>query len=260
MRNDSDGLENKTLLQKVQVIYEDSRIVVINKPSGLSVHGDGFRSGITLVDWIHEHYPEMVGVGEEAHATHGAAIERPGIVHRLDKDTSGVMILARTSESYAFLKQQFMGRTVSKEYRAIVYGVPDNDSGTIDAPIGKSTQGFRRRSARSPIGVVRDAVTEYIVREKFGERLGAPGGYALLSVFPKTGRMHQIRVHMAHIKHPVVCDSLYVPHRECPVEMGRLALHAANIELEIDMGDTQRFEAPLPSDMVVFIESLRRTS
>lgn len=240
-----------------KILFENEDFLVLNKPTGLVVHGDGVSTERTLADWILEHYPALREVGEPATAKNGTIILRPGIVHRLDRETSGVMVVAKTQAAYEHLKNSFLNREVEKEYRTIVYGNPRHDGGVIDAPIGKHTANFKVRTTSAPKGVVRDAITEYKVLERFTPRHGAPEGYALLAAFPKTGRTHQIRVHIKSIGHTVVCDSLYAPHRQCTPEMGRLALHALRLTFPGLSGERMSFEAPLPEDMASFLAYLR---
>jgi 23S rRNA pseudouridine1911/1915/1917 synthase len=239
----------------IPVIYEDESVVVVNKPAGLVIHADGKTLEPRLTDWILNTYPSTKEVGEPLIlSSRGGAsgdasapsvtIPRPGIVHRLDRDTSGVLIVAKTQEAFLYLKKQFHERKTKKEYRAFVYGEMKEDSGTIDRPIGRSAKDFRLRSAqRGARGTLRDAVTDF--------RVYARGkGYTLLSAFPKTGRTHQIRVHLKAINYPVVCDKRYAPKRECALGFTRHALHAYSLELTLQNGERKRFEAPLPQDFL----------
>lgn len=233
-----------------KIIYEDTDILVINKPAGLMVHGDGKSEEKTLADWIVEKYPALLGVGEPQLDQKGQEILRPGIVHRLDRETSGVMVVAKKQDSFLFLKQAFQNHEVKKEYRALVYGVVAKESGTIDAPIGRSRVSGAFTAVR-PGPKTREALTEYSVLERFAQ-------YTLLAARPKTGRTHQIRVHLKSIGHAVVCDKLYATKRECPVlGLGRLALHAQALTLPLPNG-TQTFEAPLPADMQEALDALRK--
>jgi 23S rRNA pseudouridine1911/1915/1917 synthase len=225
---------------KIKIVYEDENVIAVSKPAGLLVHGDGKSNEHTLSDWILENHPEMEGVGEPTPSAQD--ILRPGIVHRLDRDTSGILIIAKNQATHAFLKKQFQGREVKKVYKGIVYGNLRDDEGVIESPIGMSNKRFGLRSAIGPKGKLREAVTEYKVLKRFGKK------YTFLEIRPRTGRMHQIRVHLQSIGHPVLCDPLYAPKRECLPEIGRLALHAASLEVTLPTGTTARFEADLPED------------
>ena len=240
-----------------KILYEDEYILALDKPSGLLVHSDGRNGGETLVDWINKFYPELVEVGEEQILQNGEKIKRPGIVHRLDRETSGVILVAKTKEVHQFLKEQFQSREVEKIYNAVVWGNFSEDklSGIIDKPIGKSRSDFRRWSAEyGAKGELREAVTEYKVLAD-GHLQTAPvpegvhQGFSYLEVRPKTGRTHQIRVHLKAISHPVICDKLY-SSKVCSPEgclgFDRLALHALSIRLQLPDKTFIQIESPLP--------------
>ncbi len=237
---------------KPTIIFEDDDVLVINKPSGLVVHGDGRTKEATLADWVLETYPAMRDVGETGRAQDGEVILRPGIVHRLDRETSGVMILAKTQAAFEFLKVQFKERTAEKTYRAFVYGQPKEDEGEIDRPIGKSASDFRKYSAqRGARGVLRKAHTLWKVLVRFeedGEK------YTYMELSPKTGRTHQLRVHLKAINLPIVCDELYAPKHECALGFARTALHAHTLTLTLPSGKLTTFEAPLPDDFMHAID------
>ena len=230
-----------------EIIYEDEHILVLNKPAGLVVHADGKTKEETLCDWVLENYPEMENVGEPID-TGESIIKRPGIVHRLDRETSGAIVLAKDQETFYFLKEQFQNREIEKVYNAVVWGNIKQDKGVIDAPIGRSGKDFRQWSAmRGARGQLREALTEYKVLSRFEE-----GGekFVFLEVRPKTGRTHQIRVHMKYLNNPLVCDSLYAESRPCVLGFNRVALHARQITLEIPDKGRKTFEAPFPEDFM----------
>tara|TARA_Y100000310_G_scaffold208118_1_gene208644 strand:+ start:7039 stop:7758 length:720 start_codon:yes stop_codon:yes gene_type:complete len=234
----------------IEILYEDEGILAIDKPSGIKVHGDGINKEETLADWILEQYPQIKNVGEEGFAQNGTTILRPGIVHRLDKETSGVMLIVKNQDVYEALKKQFQDRSIQKEYLSLVYGVMKNDEGEINLPIGRSTQDPRKRAAKFG-EKSRDAKTLYKVLQKF-ER------YTYVAAYPKTGRTHQIRVHLNSIGHPVVCDKLYAAKKECPEGLARLALHAAKITFINPKDDKpQTITAPYPSTFRDFIATQR---
>jgi len=233
------------------VIFEDDDILSINKPPGMMVHEDGHTDAPLLTDWVRETHPEMVGVGETMRLQNGEMIERPGIVHRLDKDTSGVLVLAKTQESFEFLKQQFQERTIEKLYHAFVWGRVKDQTGTIDKPIGRSKRDFRLWSATTTAGnKKREAITRYTV-------LGTGENHSYLALEPKTGRTHQIRVHMKAVGHPVVCDTRYGPEKGCALGFSRLALHANTLVIHNKEGNSLVLEAPLPDDFRTAREELQ---
>lgn len=222
-------------MQEPRILFQDDYILLIDKPSGLMVHAD-LRSDVpTLVDWLIEKFPELRGVGEEG---------KWGIAHRLDRETSGIMIVARTSKALQSLKKQFQGREVRKTYRAFVYGPLKDERGIIDRPIGSARGGVAPRSAVRPYGKMREAVTMY-------RRIANGIGAAYVEVFPKTGRTHQIRAHFAAIQHPIVADSQYAPGRPPILHFSRLALHALAISFAHPAtGEQVTFEAPLPEEFL----------
>lgn len=225
------------------ILYEDEHILVINKPAGLMVHADSKSTSATLVDWLVERFPSIVGVGEEG---------RSGLVHRLDRETSGVMVVAKTQQAHARLKKQFADREVRKTYRAFVYGTTP-ERGIIDKPIG-SSRGMGPRSAKSAYGKLREAVTAY--RTIASTRKPTSASY--VEVFPKTGRTHQVRVHFASLGHPILGDTLYAAARPAVLGFKRLALHAFLLAFaHPDSREEVAFEAPLPRDFVEAAKQLR---
>ena len=228
------------------IIYQDNDIIAVNKPAGVAVHKGIAEKGETLADWLAEKFPEIKNVGDEPEL-------RPGIVHRLDKDTSGVLVAARNQKSFEFLKKQFQSRSIIKKYLALVEGNLKTDKGVIDLPIGRSQSDFRKKLASGNArGELREAVTEYKVLEKFP-------AYTLIEVYPKTGRTHQIRVHFKAIGHPVVCDSLYGGKRmTCPLGLKRHFLHANFLEFVSPSGSMLKLEADLPEDLAEVLEGLRK--
>lgn len=231
---------------KIKILYEDKDILAIDKPVGLSVHADGKTKGKTLVDWILKNYPKMADIGEPK-IFEDKEIPRPGIVHRLDRDTSGVLILAKNKKSYDSLKDQFKNREVRKIYNTLVVGTFKEDRGTINKEIGRSPTDFRRRLAgRGARGELREAVTEYTVLKKIEDRKG--NKFTYLEVRPKTGRTHQIRVHMKYLNHPVVGDPLYNPDGLKMKDIDRMMLHAKSIKFRNLKGDIVKVESALPTE------------
>lgn len=234
----------------IEVIYEDEYIIAINKPTGLVVHSDGRTEEPTVVDWILENYPEIKGVGENIETKDGV-INKPGIVHRIDRDTSGVLVIVKTQESFEYLKEQFKERTIKKTYNAFVYGSLKEKEGEIDREIGRSSSDFRMWSAqRGAKGKLRKAITNYKVIKEGKD-------VSFLEIYPKTGRTHQIRTHMKAIHHPILCDKLYAPKGECLLGFKRLALHAKSIVLTLPNNQKISIESPLPADFVVALNLIK---
>ncbi len=231
-----------------QIIYEDKNILVVNKPAGISVHPDNTHKTGTLIQEIFKNHPEIKNVGEDP--------VRPGIVHRLDKDTSGVLIVAKNQATFEYLKNQFQNHKIKKTYLALVSGKLKNKEGTIDLPIGRSRKSpVQRLASPKARGKLREAITEYKVLEVF-VKSRAFDTYSLVEVYPKTGRTHQIRVHFKAIGHPVVCDKLYSKN-SCLPSLSRQFLHASSLELTLPDGSRNRFEASLPDDLEKALKQLR---
>lgn len=211
-------------MKGIKVLYEDSDILAIDKPSGILAHSDNRGKEKTILDLFLKKYPKIE------------------VAHRLDKETSGVMLLAKNQKAREFLKNQFKNREIKKTYHAMVSGFVKNDHGVINKPIGRSPKDFRRRlSGRGARGEMREAITEYKVLKRLKD-------FTYLEVMPKTGRTHQIRVHMKFLNHPVACDSLYNPGKPCPKGISRLALHAKSIEFRDMKGKIIKVESPLPKE------------
>lgn len=229
----------------IKIIHQEKDFLVLNKPSGISVHGDGKRKEETLADWLLENFPEIKGVGENLVTSEGVEIEKPGIVHRLDKETSGIILIALNQKAYEFFKKQFKNREIKKVYHLFAYGNIKDDLVTVDQLIGKDRKDFRRRTTKNPRGKVREAITDLKIlkRGKFKEDL-----FVFVEARPKTGRMHQIRVHMKHLNCPIVCDRLYAPKRNPILGFDRLALHAKKLTFKTMNGEEIDFEAEYPED------------
>jgi len=224
----------------LDVLYEDKHMIVINKPAGLVVHPAVGNETGTLVNALLHHCKDLTGIGGEI---------RPGIVHRLDKDTSGVMVIAKNEASMAELSRQFKERETAKEYLTIVWGVPYGKRGTIETTIGRHPVHRKKMAANVRNG--REAVSHFEVQEALGEA-------ALVRVKIETGRTHQIRVHMAHIKHPVIGDTVYGRGRASSIKAERQMLHAAKLSLNHPKsGKPMTFESPLPADMEALLKQLR---
>lgn len=236
---------------ELKIIFEDDNILVVDKPSGLAVHGEGEDAGGTLVEWFLNHSPEASGIGEPRIGKDGKEIERSGVVHRLDRDTSGVMVLVKNQETFDHLKAAFKERRVKKEYVALVYGEMKERWGTITRKIGRSASDWRLRSAeKGARGMLREAVTDWECT-----RSGSYEGekFSEVRLRPTTGRMHQLRVHLKYISRPIVGDTLYAPsflERSNNLGLDRLALHAHTLSLPLLDGETKTFTAEMPPEMV----------
>lgn len=227
----------------LQVLYEDADIVVIDKPAGLVVHPAPGHSGGTLVNALLHHCSDLAGVG---------GVLRPGIVHRLDKGTSGVMVVAKHDLAHHALASQFKRHTIERMYRAIVHATPGAGEGRVDRAVGRHRHDRKRMSVATACG--RDAHTAWRVRARF-----ARSGCAELEVRPETGRTHQIRVHLASVGMPIIGDPVYGSRATgiAGVTLARPALHAALLGfLHPRNAAPVRFEAPLPLDLAACLAAL----
>ena len=252
------GPENIAL----DIVYEDDDIVVIDKPAGLVVHPAAGHATGTLVNALIAHCgASLSGIG---------GVRRPGIVHRLDKDTTGLMVVAKNDRAHASLTAQFADHGATGEmrrgYLAFVWGVPNRVRGSVDAPIDRHPHAREKMAVREG---GREAVTHYEVRETFQGRDGKPVA-SLLALQLETGRTHQIRLHLAHIGHPLLGDSVYGPHfktkasqlgpesQAALASLGRQALHAWMLQLEHPRsGDVLHWESPLPEDLLLLESCMR---
>jgi 23S rRNA pseudouridine1911/1915/1917 synthase len=226
----------------LDVLYEDSHLIVLNKPAGLTVHpAPGNKDG-TLVNALLHHCPDLPGIGGEM---------RPGIVHRLDKDTTGCIVVAKSQEALVRLQAQIQKRIASREYLGLVHGQPRDEAGTIVGAIGRHPVDRKKYAVVSDLSG-RHARTHWRVEERLGD-------HALLRFQLDTGRTHQIRVHCAHIGHPIVGDPLYGRARRLPVALPGQALHAVALGLNHPLtGERMRFESPLPEPFERLLQNLRR--
>ncbi|MEG3439143.1 RluA family pseudouridine synthase [Pannus brasiliensis CCIBt3594] len=239
---DSQPLELVAEAIDLAILYEDDDLVIIDKPAGLVVHpAPGHESG-TLVNAILHHCPNIAGIG---------GVQRPGIVHRLDKDTTGALVIAKTDRAHQHLQAQLKAKTARREYLGIVHGAPKTESGTIDLPVG------RHRSDRQKMAVVppekggRNAVTHWQVLERLGN-------YSLLQFRLETGRTHQIRVHSSQIGYPIVGDPVYSSGRSIGVNLPGQLLHARRLILEHPVtGESIEAIAPIPPIFSKVLDILR---
>ncbi len=225
----------------IDLIYEDKHLIALNKEPGIVVFSN---EGETLSRSIISSYPSLKGVGGE----------RNGAVHRLDKDTSGVVLFAKNEKVFHFLQKQFLERKTKKRYIALVFKCVTKDSGEITASIGRSQKDRRKQRAYPGEKGKRDAITSFRTLKRFET-------HSLLEVFPKTGRKHQIRCHLAYIGHPVAGDKLYgFKDQIDPPGLKRHFLHAESIEIEVPDGGTKKISALLNNDLKVVLENLIKYS
>lgn len=233
------------------VLFETEELLVINKPLGIMVHSDGKTKKPTLTDWILEHYPTIQGVGEPM-IINTEAIDRPGIVHRLDEDTTGALIIAKTQKSFLALKTQFQDRSIKKEYHSFVWGHLKEPAGIIDVPIGRNKNDFRKwHAGRGARGEMRDAVTHWQVKSMFIDE--NDDRFSFIQLFPLTGRTHQLRVHLQYLQRPIVADPLYGENKPPRLGFNRVALHAAKVTFNDLQGITHTIIAPYPEDFAAAI-------
>lgn len=246
-----DGPEPEDI--PLDILFEDEHIAVVNKPAGMVVHpAKGHWAG-TLASALAFRFTRLSSVG---------GVTRPGIVHRLDRDTTGAILVAKTDAAHRKLSAQFEARKVEKEYHVIVRGGVDRDRDRIDQPIGVHPYQREKMAIRADHSTSRDAMTEYEVAERFK-------GFTFLRAFPKTGRTHQIRVHLTHVRCPILCDRLYAGHAQITkgellrtddvtILLARQALHAARITFaHPESGERVEISAPLADDMQSVLNALR---
>ena len=248
------------------IVYEDDDLIVLDKPRGLVVHPSAGHATGTLVNALIAHCGDSLsGIG---------GVKRPGIVHRLDKDTTGLLVVAKNDKAHKALSKQFADKLESglqRGYLAVVWGAPDRPKGVIDAPLDRSPINREKQAVREG---GRDAITHWEMRERYVSREGKDAGKpvaSLLACMLETGRTHQIRVHLAHIGHPIMGDETYATGfktkagrlsedaRNALEALGRQALHAAVLGFTHPVtGETLRFEAPLPPDITRLVAALRK--
>jgi len=234
-----------------KIIFENNNYLVIDKPAGLLVHGAPHIKEATLVSWLLKKYPDIKDVGEDP--------ARPGIVHRLDKDVSGLMVIPKNQATYEMLKEQFQTRTIKKEYTALVYGKIFKDEEEINFPIKRSEQGYKMAAVPQNFSEqnddkIRQAVTKITIIKRLIN-------YTLLKVEIKTGRTHQIRVHLFAFGHPIVGDNLYSTKmtriKNKKHNLGRVFLVSTKLEFDDQDGVRQSFQVGLPADLLTFLESAK---
>ena len=225
------------------IVYEDSNLLVINKPYGLIVHPkNATDEQESVTSWVSKNYPEIETVGEPFIAS-GTPLPRCGIVHRLDKDTSGLLVIAKDNDTFLYLKNLFQTKKIKKHYKALVYGHPKSPHGTINAPLGRI--GLKRTIRIEGIKLLdkKEAITDYQILKSYEK-------FTLLDVAPRTGRTHQIRVHLQSIGCPIVGDIIYAPKGwQRPSGLSRLFLQACRLEFKTPEGKSLTIEADLPKEL-----------
>lgn len=225
----------------LDILYEDDELLVVNKPKGMVVHPSAGHACGTLVNALLAHCNNLSGINGE---------QRPGIVHRLDKDTSGALVVAKSDRSHQHLQGQIQAKTARREYLAVVFGRPKTESGTVNAAVGRHPV-ERKKMAVVPLEKGKHAITHWQLSESLGN-------FSLMSYQLDTGRTHQIRVHSAHIGHPIVGDPVYTNSRQSPVKLTGQALHAWKLTFEHPIsGETICAEAPLPDEFQRLLNKLR---
>lgn len=232
---------------KIDIIFQNNNFLIINKPSGIAVHPLNFSDNTTLISGLIAQFPEIKSIGDESV---GSKL-RPGIVHRLDKDTSGVMLIAKNQKTFTALKKMFQKRKIEKKYLAWAYGQVSPREGLVEKALSRS-KNYKKQivSKENSIRKSRTAITCYKVKKIAGD-------FSLLEVFPKTGRTHQIRIHLQSIGHPIVGDKLYKDKKNPGLlEITRQLLHAKEIRFSLS-GEDFSFQAPLPEDFSCFSKKLK---
>jgi len=227
------------------IIYQDPNLLVIDKPAGLVVFSEGQVKENTLIDYLLEKFPDLKNVGQTP---------RYGIIHRLDKDTSGILLIAKNNKALSFFQNQFKEGRVSKKYLALVVGNLKDREGTIETLIGRSPKDRRKQKIYLPqepeSDKKRKAITEYKVLQKFKD-------YDLIEITPKTGRKHQIRAHLAYLGYPIAGDKLYGFKRQIlPKDLSRQFLHATCLKIELPNGEIKEFHSDMPQDLKNVLKNL----
>ncbi len=231
---------------ELNILYQDQDFLVVNKPAGLTVFPENEAiSEKTLIDYLIEKFPEIKNAGKAP---------RYGIIHRLDKDTSGILLVAKNSQTLEFFQKQFQDNKVEKKYLALVVGQVKNDSGRIETLIGRAPSDRRKQkvylAGQPKAENKREAITEYKTVEKFKD-------YTLLEVLPKTGRKHQIRTHLAYLGHPIVKDPLYgFKNQPEPEGLTRQFLHAFSLKIATPKGEEKEFRSDLPTELKNAIKNI----
>jgi len=253
---------DQSLDNKIGIVFENDNFLVINKPAGIVVHPSSTTPNGTIVNWLLWRYPKIKRVGDPSMRS-GQANLRPGLVHRLDKETSGLMVVAKNQKTFRWLKQRFQNRQVTKKYLALVVGLVEEDTGIISYPVGRSKKDPTKQTVyktKAPLESPaspdeqasrgwRPAETHWRVEKRFPE-------FTYLELTPKTGRMHQIRVHLKSIGHPVAGDEKYADRDSGPKHLGRMFLHSSFLGFTTPQGEKFSFNAPLAAELKNALKNL----
>lgn len=219
------------------IIFEDENLLIINKPSGIVVHPFDHSTEKTLIDFLEASHPEIFTIDNSITLQDGRIINLGGTLHKIDRETSGVMVFAKDKSTFDDLQQQFRNHTIEKTYYAIVEGIPEQTEFTIDAPLGRNKKDYKQIAyPENPRGELRQAITKAHI-------LANKNGTSLVELHPKTGRTHQLRAHMAYIGHPILGDKAYGSSIKSP----RIKLHAQAIKFTL-FENEYCFEVPIPED------------
>jgi 23S rRNA pseudouridine1911/1915/1917 synthase len=225
----------------IPVIFEDKNILVINKPSGVVVHPFDFSTEETLLDFLMKHSPDIFSIDNAVTLQDKRVSNLGGIVHKLDRDTSGIMVITKNQKTFDELKQQFRSHTITKTYIALVEEIIKEDTFTINAPLGRNKKDYKQQvNPSNPRGELRDAITEVKVISRNQENKTT-----LVELTPKTGRTHQLRAHMSYSKHPIVGDIAYGSTHDSP----RIMLHAKELGFSLD-GEMCSYTAKEPQEFL----------
>lgn len=241
----SNGVDNYHDFEiKLNILFENEDFLVINKPAGLVVHPVKSLEEKTLVTLLLKHYPNIKNVGDPS-----ANNLRPGIVHRLDKDVSGLLIIPKTQSAFNYFKNEFQNHRIVKEYFALVHGQPKKEKDIISLALARDAHGKTTIAKSADLENIKESWTEYETIKKFKD-------FTLLKVKIKTGRTHQIRIHLKSIGHPIVGDQLHKIKRQKKVELNRVFLHAFHLAFKDPQNYPQDFKIDLPQELKTFLEKL----
>lgn len=239
------GFKSLSAHMELKILYEDDNLLAIDKPAGIVVFPEKTFTGKTLIDYLLEKFPNLKKVGEPP---------RYGIIHRLDKNTSGILLIAKNNKTLSFLQKQFKAKGVIKKYLALVIGNLKTERGSIETLIGRSPKDRKKQKVYLPYQPgskgKRAAITKYQVLKNLK-------GYTLIEAIPKTGRKHQIRCHLAYLNHPIAGDKLYgFKNQTCPKDLKRQFLHASYLKIKLPDGKIKEFKSDLPEDLKNIIKKL----